>query len=84
MEGDMVLTDHNISRYIPYDKEKEKYEACKMFDPKKNDNRSTIDCPDGYVHKGDQGPTIVTEVGVDGSIVSVCVCVWCEDGLPCL
>ena len=23
-----------------------------------------MDCPEGYVHKGEQGPTIVTEVGV--------------------
>ena len=32
-----------------------------MFDPKKGDN-STMECPSGYVHKGEQGPTIVTEV----------------------
>ena len=56
-----TVTDHNISSYIPYDNEKEKYESCKMFDPNKSGNK-TMDCPEGYVHKGEQGPTIVTEV----------------------
>ena len=44
-----------------------------MFDPNKSGNK-TMDCPEGYVHKGEQGPTIVTEVGVFPAL-------WCDENI---
>ena len=33
-----------------------------------------MDCPEGYVHKGEQGPTIVTEVGTFPTL-------WCDQNV---